>query len=122
MSHGAPNARRSVRDRAIRVSRNKWYALVLFSGEARIIKGSSHRVNRIKGVLRASEIKIEDIGVLLLRRGMQASVKINEVFKVVAVFNLFRVRSVIPINVRVRGIIQVAMYNRSWAPKARILV
>jgi len=56
------------------VTRNSWYIEVDDLGEAKIIKGKSHKVRRIRGVLSGSEIRIDDIGVKLLRRGVAVSV------------------------------------------------
>lgn len=58
----------------VKVIRNNGYIEVDDLGEAKIIRGKSHKVRRIRGVLRESETKMDDIGVKLLRRGIAASV------------------------------------------------
>jgi len=85
MSHGAPNATKRVKERVINVMRNSEYIFVVFSGEARIIKGSNQSVRRISGVPSESVRKIEDIGVILLRSGMAVKAIIREVVRVLAV-------------------------------------
>lgn len=58
----------------------------------------------------------------MLRRGIVIRVKTNEVLRLAAVLNVCRERNTILVRAIVSEIIQVAMSNRSWAPKARILV
>lgn len=67
------------------VRRNKGYIEVDFLGEARIINGRSHRVSRIRGVLRGSGRKREDIGVMLFNRGTVSKVIKKEDVRQVAV-------------------------------------
>ena len=108
--------------RVIKVMRNVGYAFIEFSGDARIISGRSHRVRRIRGVLRASVNIIGDMGVRLLNKGMKIRVRIRVEFRVRDSLRGYRVRNNITVRGRIRAVIQVATGSRSWAPKARILV
>jgi len=50
-------------------------------GEARIIRGSNHSVNRIKGLFNMSGRRYVIIGVFAFRRGSVKKAKRNAVFK-----------------------------------------
>lgn len=108
MSQGEEKAVNRVMDRMVRVSRNRGYIGVLFLGEARIIRGRSHKVKRRRGVARESVKKIGDIGVILLRNGMLVRVTIKDQVKKEVILYIWRERRVSPIKEEIIGIIQVA--------------
>lgn len=92
----------------VRVRRNKGYIGVLFLGEARIIRGRSHRVKRRRGAARESVKKIGDIGVILLSSGILVRVIMKDHVRKEVILYIWRERRVSPIREEIIGIIQVA--------------
>lgn len=100
--------------------RKRGYIAVDFLGEARIIKGRSHKVKRIKGDARGSVKRMEDIGVILFKRGMLIKVIRKDEMRHKVILYIRRDKKINLMRERVIGIIQVAKGSRSWAPKAHI--
>ncbi len=94
---------------------------MVFSGEARIIRGRSHRVRRMRGVFKESVRVREVMGAILLRRGTVSRVRTNAVFKDNGVLSGWRARYIKVISDRIMGTIQAVTGCQLWAPKARVL-